>query len=205
MFGQVLDGHTSDPAGVRQAVGRWVQDSLSGAEGWVGATAGVTDDGDFVAVLQFSSEEAARDHSDRREQDRWWADVCAALDGELRVRNGQRTEVFLAGELGQAGFVQVVQGRVSDVDRARERVGALQEALRTHLPALLGTVTVELGDGRFTRALFFTTEEEARAGELARSSEIQEPDQEARRLIVGPLEFLDLHEPWLFSPRVPQQ
>ena len=102
---------------------------------------------------------------------------------------------------GQAGFVQVVQGRVSDIDRARERMHALQDALKVHLPALLGTVTVELGAGRFTRVLYFSTEDEARAGEREMPPEIRARDEEARQLVVGPVEFLDLREPWLYTAR----
>ncbi|HSU36594.1 MAG TPA: hypothetical protein VLJ88_13130 [Propionibacteriaceae bacterium] len=117
------------------------------------------------------------------------------------MRNGVRTEVFLAGDLGQAGFVQVVQGRVSDIDRARVHMHALQEALKVHLPALLGSVTLELGAGRFTRALYFSTEDEARAGEREMSPEVRARDQEARQLLVGPVEFLDLREPWLYTAR----
>jgi hypothetical protein len=180
---------------------RWVRDLSPGAVGWVGIAAGVTHDGEFIAVLKFDSEEAARANSDRREQDRWWADICAVLDGEVTIRNGMRTEIFLAGDLGQADFVQVVQGRVSDLDRARERMHALQEALKVHLPALLGSVTVELDAGQFTRVLYFSTEDEARTGELEMPPEIRARDQEARQLIVGPLKFLDLREPWLYAAR----
>ena len=201
MFGQVIQGHTSDPPGVREAMERWVRDLSPGAVGWVGSTAGVTHDGEFIAVLQFASEEAARANSDRREQDRWWADICAVLDGEVSIRNGMRTEVFLAGDLGRAGFVQVVQGRVSDLDRAREHMHALQEALKLHLPALLGSVTVELDAARFTRVLYFSTEDDARAGEREMPPEIRARDQEARQLLVGPVEFLDLREPWLYTAR----
>jgi hypothetical protein len=51
------------------------------------------------------------------------------------------------------------------------------------------------------RALYFSTEDEARAAELERPPETQAPDQEARQLLVGPAEFLDLSEPWLYAPR----
>ena len=112
-----------------------------------------------------------------------------------------RTEVFLAGDLAQAGFVQVVQGRVSDLDRARERKHALEEALKVHLPALLGTVTVELDAGRFTRALYYSTQDEARAAEREMPPEIRALSQEGRQLIVGPVEFHDLREPWLYAAR----
>jgi hypothetical protein len=201
MFGQVIQGHASDPTQVRRAMECWERDSSPGAVGWVGITAGVTHDGEFIAVLQFDSEGAARANSDRREQGRWRAELGAALDGEVTIRNGERTEVFLAGEIGRAGFVQVVQGRVTDLDRARERMHALQEALKVHLPALLGSVTVEHSAGRFTRALYFSTEEEARAGELEMPPDLRARDQEARQLIVGPLEFMDLREPWLYAAR----
>jgi hypothetical protein len=174
---------------------------VPGAVGLVGITAGVADDGEFIAVFQFDSEEAARADSDRRKQNPGWVDICAALDGEVTVENGMRTEVFLTGDLGQADFVQVVQGRVSDLDRARERLPALQEALKVHLPALLGTLTVELAAGRFTRALYFSTEDEARAGEHDMPPEVQAHDQEARQLLVGPVTFMDLRKPWLYAPR----
>jgi hypothetical protein len=201
MFGQVIQGHTSNPTGVRQAMERWVRDLSPGAVGWVGITAGVTHHGEFIAVFQFDGEEATRANSHPRDQDQWWTEICALLDDEVTVRNGVRTEVFRAGDLGQADFVQVVQGRVSDLDRAREHMHALQEALKVHLPALLGSVTVEHGAGGFTRALYFSTEDEARAGELDLPPEIRARDQEARELIVGPLEFLDLREPWLYAAR----
>ena len=98
--------------------------------------------------------------------------------------------------------MQVVQGSVSDLDRARGRLHALQEALKVHRPCLLGTVTIEHDAGRFTRALYFSTEEEARAGERSvPPPELRRRDDEARELLVGPIEFLDLREPWLYAAR----
>ena len=201
MFGQVVQGRTSDPAGVKRVVERWVRDVSPGAVGWLGTTAGVTQDGEFVAVFRFDSEEAAGANSARRNQDQWWSDTNALFGDEITVRNGQRTEVFTTGDLSQAGFVQVVQGRVSDFARAREHLSALQEALRTHLPALLGTVTVELEAGHFTRVLYFSTEDAARASERERPPEIRERDQEALQWIVGRLTFFDLREPWCYAAR----
>jgi hypothetical protein len=201
MFGEVIQGHTSDPTGVRQAMERWVQDLSPGAVGWLGATAGVTQEGTFIAVVRFDSEEAARANSDRPEQDQWWAETCTLLDGEVTVRDGVRTELYRVGDPDQAGFVQVVQGRVSDLDRARGGLHALQEALKVHLPCLLGSVTIEYDAGRFTRALYFSTEEQARAGELNVPPELRRRDDEARELLVGPIEFLDLRQPWLYAAR----
>ena len=201
MFGQVVQGHTSDPSGVREAMERWVHDLSPGAEGWLGTAAGVTQDGTFIAVVRFDAEGAARANSDRPEQDRWWVETSRLLEGEVTVRDGVRTEAYRAGDPDQAGFMQVVQGRVSDLDRARGSLHALQEALKLHLPCLLGSVTIEYDAGRFTRALYFSTEDEAREGELDMPPEVRARDQEARQLIVGPVEFLDLCEPWFYAAR----
>ena len=201
VFGQVVQGHTADPAGVREAMERWVHGQSPGAAGWLGSTAGVTEDGTFIAVARFDSEQAARANSDRPEQDRWWAEISRLLDGEVTVRDGMRTEAYHAGDPDQAGFVQVVQGRVSDLDRARGSLHALHEALKVHLPCLLGSVTIEYDAGRFTRALYFSTEEQARAGELNMPPELRHRDDEARELLVGPIDFLDLRQPWLYVAR----
>ncbi len=70
MFVQVIQGQVSDSEQVRAAFDRWVRDLAPGAAGWLGSTAGVTEDGRFVALVRFASEEEARRNSDRPEQDR---------------------------------------------------------------------------------------------------------------------------------------
>ena len=60
MFVQVIQGSVRDPAEVRAAMEQWMQDLAPGATGWLGSTAGVTEDGRLVAVARFDSEEAAR-------------------------------------------------------------------------------------------------------------------------------------------------
>ena len=202
MFGQVIQGKTADPAGVREAMERWAHDLSPGAEGWLGTVAGVTQDGRFIAVVRFDSKRAARANSDRPAQSQWWAQVSRLLDGDVTVRDGVRTEAYQAGDPDQAGFVQVVQGGVSDLERARASLHALEEALTVHLPCLLGTVTVEHDAGRFTRALYFSTEAQARAGERRnKPPELGRRDDEARELLVGPIDFLDLRDPWLYAAR----
>ena len=199
MFSQVVEGRTSDPAGVRRAMDGWVHALPDGSAGWLGGTAGVTRDGRFIAVVRFESEEEARRLSAPPQQQRWWAELRAALDGDPVVRRGTRAEVFSPGDAARAGFVQVVQGRVTDLDAAREQLHALQDLLEVHLPCLLGTVTVEHADRRFTRVLHFTTEDETRAGEADRAPEVSSRDQEALQLLDGLPEFLDLQEPWVYA------
>jgi hypothetical protein len=199
MFSQVVEGRTSDPAGVRRAMDGWVEALPDGSVGWLGATAGVTSDGRFIAVVRFASDEAARLLSGPPQQQRWWAELRAALDGDPVVRRGTRTEVFSPGDPNRAGFVQVVQGQVTDLDEARRQLHALQDLLQVHLPCLLGTITVEHVDRRFTRVLHFSTEDEARAGESNMAPAVRDRDQEAVQVLDGVPDFLDLREPWLYA------
>jgi hypothetical protein len=55
----------SDAAQVRAQLHRWAADLTPEAVGWLGSTAGITDDGTLVALARFESEEAARQNSDR--------------------------------------------------------------------------------------------------------------------------------------------
>ena len=185
MFSQVVQGHTNDPTAVRLAMERW-----AAAAEMISITAGVTEDGRFIAVTTFESEESARAAN---------GDWHGVLDGQVTVRNGTRTDVFTPGDLARARFVQVVEGQVTDLDHARRHKASLQVELAAHLPWLLGTLTVEHDGMRFTRVLYFSTEEEARAGERDMPAAVRRRDEPALRLLVGPLEFLDLRDPWLLS------
>ena len=71
MFVQGIWGRVSDPGKVRAAFDQWVQEFAPGAIGWLGSTAGVTDDGRFIAMARFESDDAARSNGARSEQGRW--------------------------------------------------------------------------------------------------------------------------------------
>jgi len=83
MFMQVIQGRVAGSAEPRTAMDRWVQDLAPGGEGWLGSTAGVTDDGTAVATARFESEEAARRNSDRPGQGEWWAETAKLFTGEV--------------------------------------------------------------------------------------------------------------------------
>ena len=110
----------ADPEQVHAALDRWSGQLAAGAEGWLGSTAGVTGDGRFVALARFESEQAARRNSDRPEQGRWWAETAKLFTGEVTFRDSGDVTVDVHGDPDLAGFVQVMQGRVSDLGRARE-------------------------------------------------------------------------------------
>src|SRR3954447_26540854 len=166
MFAQILQGRTSDPDVLRTATDRWVRELAPGADGWLGSTAGVTDDGRFVVVVRFESAEAARRNSDRPEQGRWWAETQRSFDGDVSFLDSDDVTVELTGDPARAGFVQVMQGTVTDPDRARKIMSELPPDLMAgYRPDVLGSLMMGADDGRWVQVVYFTSEEEARAAE----------------------------------------
>jgi hypothetical protein len=90
VFVQVIQGQVADAAKVRAAMDRWGQELAPGASGWLGSTAGVTEDGRLVALARFESEEAARRNSQRPEQDQWWTQTATLFSGEPTFQRQQR-------------------------------------------------------------------------------------------------------------------
>ncbi|HSV66461.1 MAG TPA: hypothetical protein VLJ59_11220 [Mycobacteriales bacterium] len=119
MFVQVVQGRVSDAAEVRAALDRWFEELAPGTTGWLGTTAGVSDDGVFVALARFESEDAARRGGDRPEQHQWRMEVAKLFSGEVTYHDCRQVVTFGRGGSDDAGFVQVIQGRVRDVDRMR--------------------------------------------------------------------------------------
>ena len=202
MFVQVIQGRVSDPGPVRAAFERWVEELAPGAAGWLGSTAGVTDDGRCIALARFESEQAARRNSDRPEQERWWAETSKLFAGEVGFRDSTKVLVDVVGDPDEAGFVQVIQGRSSDPGRARELMGQGSSDWAAFRPDVIGSVLVEHDEGAYTMALYFTSEEEAREGERKEPPpDIKAQMEEMDALSVGEPEFFDLKQPWLYSPR----
>lgn len=103
MFVQVIQGQVSDAGQMRAALDRWAQELAPGASGWLGSTAGVTDDGRFIALARFESEEAARRNSDRAEQDEWWAETSELFNRPATFRDSRYVVVDVNGEPDNAG------------------------------------------------------------------------------------------------------
>jgi hypothetical protein len=201
VFVQVIQGQVDDAAKVRAAMDRWAQELAPGASGWLGSTAGVTEDGRFIALARFESEEAARRNSDRAEQDRWWSETSQLFTGQASFRDSNDVTVDLAGEPDDAGFVQVMQGQGSDPDRARELMAEDSEEWAAFRPDVIGSVAVGHEGGAYTMAMYFTSEAEAREGERKEPPpELKAQMEEMAALNVGEPEFFDLKDPWLYSP-----
>jgi hypothetical protein len=202
VFVQVIQGQVADAGQLRAAMDRWAQELAPGATGWLGSTAGVTEDGRFIALARFQSQEAARRNSDRPEQDRWWAETAKLFTREAIFNDSNDVTVDLTGDPDAAGFVQVIQGRGSDPDRARELMSQDSPEWAAFRPEILGSLAVSHEGGAYTMAVYFTSEAAAREGERKEPPpELQAQMDELAALSVGEPEFFDLKQPWLYAPR----
>src|SRR5215213_10501596 len=155
MFAQVIQGKTSNPEAFDAAINQWLQDLASGATRWLGSTSGVTEDGRAIAVVRFETEEDARRNSNRPEQDQWWSETSKLYDGEVTFRDSEDVTVDLQGDPDQAGFVQVMQGRVTDADRAKEVMAQIPgDVMAAYRPDVLGSLMIGHQDGAWTQVLY---------------------------------------------------
>ena len=200
MFVQVIDGRTGKAEEVHAAMERWMRELAPGAVGWLGSTAGVTDDGRLIALARFESAEAARRNGERPEQDRWWRETATLLDGDAGFADSEDVTLDLVGDPDKAGFVQVMRGRGTDLERARELMTQDSAKWAGFRPEILGTVAVGHPGGGYTVAIYFTSEAEAREGERREPPpELAAQMEEMSKLMTGEPEFLDLTTPWIYS------
>jgi hypothetical protein len=200
MFVQIIKGKTSNPEALEAAVDRWTRDLAPGATGWLGSTGGVTEDGRFIAVVRFESEEAARRNSERPEQGQWWAETEKLLDGAATFRDSNDVTVELNGDPDQAGFVQIMQGRSTDPERAKQLMNQDADKWTALRPEMIGSVSIGHDEGAYTMVLYFTSEAEAREGERKEIPlELRANMDEMNKLSAGETEFFDLKQPALRS------
>lgn len=201
MFAQIIRGKVSDPKAVDGTFVKWSRELAPGAKGWLGTTGGVTDAGEIFIMVRFESEEAANANSARPEQDLFWSETSRLFDGEPTFQNSNDVSVDTAGEPDAAGFVQVMTGQVTDPELARKLMTD-QPDMRDLRPDILGSVSVNHEDGKWTMVIYFTSEAEARVGEAKEMpAEVREGMEQMMAISVGQPEYLDLRTPWLDSPR----
>lgn len=198
MFVQVIEGRTTDAAGLRKQIDRWQDELRPGSVGWLGSTAGVTDDGNFIAVARFESEESARRNSDRAEQGEWWAETEKYLE-DVSFSDYTEAEEWQGGGSDDAGFVQVMRGVLTNPARARELNEQMGDPAEMGRPDIIGGVHMEQSDGSFTDVIYFTSESEARKGEAQEMPEEAKAGFEEWMSIMKDVRYIDLREPWLFS------
>jgi hypothetical protein len=199
MFIQVITGTTTDADGLRRQMDRWEQEVRPGAIGFLGSTGGVTEDGRVIIVARFGSEEAARRNGAREEQGAWWAETEKYIDGATFKESTDIT-TMLGGGSDEAGFVQVMRGRVTDAEKLagiEARTPEFEAVMRRYRPDVLGDVIARHPDGTYTDVVYFTSETQARQGE---GQEVPADVQAMFGDLMAAIaidEYLDLKDPWL--------
>jgi hypothetical protein len=148
-------------------------------------------------VARFESEEAARRNSARPEQDAWWSEAQKAVAGEVTFFDSASVTTWLDGGSDDAGFVQVIEGHMSDPDRMRSTMEQHSDDMRAMRPEVIGATIALHDDGEYVQTIYFTSEAEARVGEQ------QPPPPEAAEQLAAEMadaRFFDLHQPRMMSP-----
>jgi hypothetical protein len=200
MFIQVIQGKVRDEAEVRRLMDNWRTQLMPGAAGFLGSTAGISDDGTFIALARFESEDAARANSDRPEQGAWWSEMEQCFDGEVSFMDCTEVQPWMAGGSDDAHFVQIMEGRSSDVRRMHELLSQHPDELHQVRPEILGGLLMEAGQGRYVDAFYFTDEAAAREGEKKDVPDEFRAEMEEGMRLMGDVTYLDLHDPILVSP-----
>lgn len=197
MFIQVVRGRAKDAAGLRKQIDVWQQELKPGAKGWLGATGGVSTAGEFIAVVRFESPEAARRNSERPEQGAWWAETEKYIDSPTFL-DCDDVSLWKGGGSDDAGFVQVITGRVKNRARLRELDAEMEKSMGDFRPDVIGGTLAFAGD-TVVETVYFTSEKAAREGEARQPPAEAAAQIEEWQGLIENIGFIDLPEPWLHS------
>jgi len=200
MFIQVITGNVTDPEGFRRQTDKWVTDVRPGAVGFLGSTGGTTDDGRFIVLARFESAEAAAKNNERPQQSGSWAETEKTLEGAV-FKDSTDIVTLLGGGKDDAGFVQVMRGRITDTEgyaKFRNEVGKIEDVLGAARPDVVGEVIAIHEDGTYTDVVYFSSEAEARANEAKPLTGEAQAMFDETMSSVEVDEFFDLKEPRIF-------
>ncbi|MEP7036341.1 MAG: hypothetical protein ABI662_12215 [Dermatophilaceae bacterium] len=199
MFIQIIQGICHDADALRRQTDTWREEVAPKATGWLGGTYGVTDDHRFIGVVRFESSQAAARNSATPEQDAWWSVTKKAFDGEVSFHDCDEVTTLLDGGSDQAGFVQVIQGRVSDPRRHSAFASQPMDRLRQARPEVIGGTLAMDPSGFLTQTMAFTSEDAARRGESQEMPEDLRASFDEEMSQIKDLTYLDLRHPWFSS------
>jgi len=197
VFIQVMQGKCSRQDEMRALSDGWAEQSGPDAPGWLGGTYGFTDDGTFFGVIRFTDRESAMANSARPETAEFAERMGALFDGPVEFHDSDDVTLLFNGGSDEAGFVQVIRGKVDDTARLRAVMTSDPEGLHAMRPDILGATLALEPDGTFTETVAFTDEQSARGGESAAP-----PPEIAAELdwAMQGATFHDLRNPWFSSP-----
>jgi hypothetical protein len=197
MFVQVVRGVVTDGDAALARLDHWLEHLAPTASGWLGTTAGITQDRELVTFVRFATARDARRSGDRIEQGQWWAESVLLFTGDVSFDNYDDVTLFGDGGSDAAGVVEVLRGRVrhgrSGPDLA-ERL-ARQAMERDPDQGLIGGLVGAHDDGSFTQATYFCR------SALARWQPAPDPQTLlGGRAVASDARLLRLERLWFGSP-----
>lgn len=200
MFIQVIKGRVRDAAEAIAALDRWYADVRPDARGWLGLTLGVTDDNTLVNIVRFESAEAARENSDRPEQHQWWIEASKIFTEQPEFYDCTDVEEWLGGGSDDAGFVQVIHGRLLDLERFKQINRDLGASVASYRPEIIGGTIAVTDDGQCIETVYFTSEDAAREGEHKEPPpEVAAAMEAWQQVYDGEPTYFDLRDPRMYS------
>jgi hypothetical protein len=199
MFVWVLEGKVANPRDVGRQLTQWTNEFGGTTPGYLGATGGVTNDRRFLLVVRWASEDAGNALLLRPEQQAWYEEFQKSFDGPVDFAETADVTIHLAGGSDAAGFVQAM--KVSGVDRLRVEAAerAFEDVAPQIRPDLIGGVRVWTAPDCFVEVNYFTSEQDARAGEKeAPPPDLVEGFQDFTAMMKD-AEYFDFTAPFLHS------
>ena len=121
------------------------------------------------------------------------------FDGEVTFHDCDDVTLWMGGGSDDAGFVQVIQGRVSDPERLRHMMEQPMDSLHEQRPEIIGGTLAMQPDGWFTETVAFRSEAEAREGERKEMPDEVQREFAAEMAMMQDVTYKDLHHPWFAS------
>jgi hypothetical protein len=192
MFVQIIKGKVTDEQALEKLLDRWESELKADAQGFLGSTGGVTENGEMISLVRFESEDQARRNSERPEQDAWAKEMAEVVENATFI-DCPDVDVMLGGGSDDAGFVQVMEG-TADKDRLKEVGPQMEPEMREMRPDILGGVVAWHPDGKgFTQAMYFESEKSARENEAGSEG----PPEELTELMKIE-SYYDIRKPRMF-------
>lgn len=198
MFVQVIRGAVESEPDAMRMLERWLEEVRPDAIGWLGMTAGVTPEGELIALVRFTSAEDAQRNSERAEQGAWWAEMEKAFTGSVDFHDCDEVELVLDGARDDAGFVQVMEWPDAGSQDVAEMAELATRYASEYRPDVIGGLVAVARDGTVFESVAFTSEAEARRGEAGTPPEDLEEMERVMGRLGEPI-YHDLPSPLLAS------
>jgi hypothetical protein len=193
VFIQIIQGRCTRQDEMHALADEWREKHAPTVDGWLGGTYGFTDDDMFFGVVRFENREKAMANSERPEQGAWAERMAALFDGPVEFHDSDDVTLLFEGGSDDAGFVQIIRGKVDDPSRLRSIMTSDATSLHEMRPDILGATLAIEPDGTYTETVAFTDEESARKGEGVRPPEDVRGELE---YAMQDAKFYDLRHPW---------